>query len=1039
MKAYLILILSLFTLSVSGQTLLPDPSTPTTKNINAVLGGSIAAAGTNTYTASLTGLSTYTGFAADFQFTNANTSTTCSINITGTSVLGAKSLKKYVSGSLVDIAVGDISAGARIRFYYNGTYLVMMSGVGGSSGGGWSVTGTTNLTGNTVIDGDVYSTKFSYDNDAYNPTSQLHKRYDSTRLDPEHFYNYLSFRDSTQHTWNEMFIGNVAATGGGTSEMYSQSTDNSGNRKIGQWYALPALIFNKASDETTGTEIILRIDATTGGTNFGNSNMGATGLNSYAFGNGSAGVNVGGSTSFGGGAGNSKPIIVNGANSFGWYETNSSQTTGHGVLAANSAVLGGLNPNIPSNATGSTILGGSGIKVSSGVTNTAHTQNIRIGSNQYIGSFSVTPTAKLHIAAGSATAGTAPLKMTSGTLLTTPENGVFGEFDGTHFYATVGSTRYQLDQQSGGGGSQTLQQVLTTGSTLTGDNTITNTSHTLSIDGTTALSTLKAGSVSAYSADTIYVFGDSYTQGVGATKNANIYVNQLGNLMGLPVKNLGASGTVLEKRSPNDPFGSTPNMIDHQGAIPTFGSKMAYLIIAYGFNDVLYNGANYTSANFSTDYTTILNTAITTRGWPASKVLLVTPFYPTQNIKNFYHASTGTAQVTKARESAFNSAALSLASSFSTKVFDAYAAVSHRQDSLLIFAADGIHPGDEYHQFLAQQIFNVLTNTSKANSQTIVSTGTTDLTTLKLSNATPVLNSGMLLGVDSLDRVGVISPFKFVRSNSSSVAGSSQINIKGKIIGGNLTNSVAINDVACIIAGDAQGINGGLKGGYGQFVSSLPSGMTGAGVEIGKIGSDGYIGSYDRTGGGALNLQINRLGGNVIIKGTDQGTGILQVNGDFAIHQAAGNYVTFSVNGNNRLTVTGDSVQFSSSKVNASYLAGTGSRPLVATASGNFATTTFSAISFTAQTAQAGGRNLTASDNGTTITTSNSSPITITIVAGLPLGFHCTIIQGSTGAVLVNPDTGVTGFGSGTTASAGDAVDVSHFGTSGENYKLKLY
>lgn len=93
----------------------------------------------------------------------------------------------------------------------------------------------------------------------------------------------------------------------------------------------------------------------------------------------------------------------------------------------------------------------------------------------------------------------------------------------------------------------------------------------------------------------------------------------------------------------------------------------------------------------------------------------------------------------------------------------------------------------------------------------------------------------------------------------------------------------------------------------------------------------------------------------------------------------------------------------------------------------------------TVQTAQAGGRNLTALDNGSIITTSNTSPITITIVAGLPLGFHCTIIQGSTGAVLVNPDTGVTGFGSGTTASAGDAVDVSHFGTSGENYKLKLY
>lgn len=127
MKLTLTLTLTLILrLSAGAQTLLPDPSTPTTKAINSALSGAIAVSGTNTYTASLTGLTTYTGFAADFQFTNANTSTTTSINITGSTVLGAKSLKKYFSGSLVDLDVGDISAGGRIRFYYNGTYLVMI-------------------------------------------------------------------------------------------------------------------------------------------------------------------------------------------------------------------------------------------------------------------------------------------------------------------------------------------------------------------------------------------------------------------------------------------------------------------------------------------------------------------------------------------------------------------------------------------------------------------------------------------------------------------------------------------------------------------------------------------------------------------------------------------------------------------------------------------------------------------------------------------------------------------------------------------------
>lgn len=61
------------------------------------------------------------------------------------------------------------------------------------------------------------------------------------------------------------------------------------------------------------------------------------------------------------------------------------------------------------------------------------------------------PSARLHLPAGTATAGTAPMKFTSGTHLGTTEAGAL-EFNGTHLYFTVsnGGTRYQLDQQSTG-------------------------------------------------------------------------------------------------------------------------------------------------------------------------------------------------------------------------------------------------------------------------------------------------------------------------------------------------------------------------------------------------------------------------------------------------------------------------------------------------------------------------------------------------------------------------------------------------------------
>jgi hypothetical protein len=63
------------------------------------------------------------------------------------------------------------------------------------------------------------------------------------------------------------------------------------------------------------------------------------------------------------------------------------------------------------------------------------TANNLFRGNTYHGNTAVTPTAKIHVAAGSATASTAPLKFTSGTNLTAVEAGVV-EYDGTIMTAT---------------------------------------------------------------------------------------------------------------------------------------------------------------------------------------------------------------------------------------------------------------------------------------------------------------------------------------------------------------------------------------------------------------------------------------------------------------------------------------------------------------------------------------------------------------------------------------------------------------------------
>jgi hypothetical protein len=75
-----------------------------------------------------------------------------------------------------------------------------------------------------------------------------------------------------------------------------------------------------------------------------------------------------------------------------------------------------------------------------GVSNTATATTVSSGN---IGFYTKAPTARVHLPAGTASAGSAPLKLTSGTVLGTPEDGAF-EYDGTHLYFTHGVTRVQI-------------------------------------------------------------------------------------------------------------------------------------------------------------------------------------------------------------------------------------------------------------------------------------------------------------------------------------------------------------------------------------------------------------------------------------------------------------------------------------------------------------------------------------------------------------------------------------------------------------------
>ncbi|HTG56442.1 MAG TPA: hypothetical protein VL943_09255, partial [Niabella sp.] len=140
-----------------------------------------------------------------------------------------------------------------------------------------------------------------------------------------------------------------------------------------------------------------------------------------------------------------------------------------------------------------------------------------------------TPTAVLHLKAGTATANTAPLKFTAGTNLTTPEAGAI-EFDGTHFYGTVGSTRHQFDQDGISSiNSQTGPAITIQGGTGT---SVSNSTNTVTVE------VVPSSSALPHTLDAVYT-----TQGNTGTSETDLYSYTV------PANKLGVDGRTVNFES----------------------------------------------------------------------------------------------------------------------------------------------------------------------------------------------------------------------------------------------------------------------------------------------------------------------------------------------------------------------------------------------------------------------------------------------------------------------------------------------------------
>jgi hypothetical protein len=249
-------------------------------------------------------------------------------------------------------------------------------------------------------------------------------------------------------------------TSGGTNTILNLRSQT--NSYFTFWDFSPTSVYtgNGPSFQLGGTNVISLLNATTGALD--------TAGSSLAF------ENVGTPSGFGQwifGAGGLSALNPNGAGSSG-YIVEIRSGVKNTTSGSNNAKALNIIPVLNYNVAGTHIF--TGIDYNPTLTSTTglathYAALFRVGS---VGIGTATPTARLHLAAGTATASTAPLKLTTGTALGTPEDGVF-EYHTSHLYFTIGAVRYQLDQQT------TPAWLLASGGTLTGANTVVGTTSNI--------------------------------------------------------------------------------------------------------------------------------------------------------------------------------------------------------------------------------------------------------------------------------------------------------------------------------------------------------------------------------------------------------------------------------------------------------------------------------------------------------------------------------------------------------------------------------
>jgi len=184
---------------------------------------------------------------------------------------------------------------------------------------------------------------------------------------------------------------------------------------------------------------------------------------------------------------------------------------------------------------------------------------------------------------------------------------------------------------------------------------------------------------------TTYFLGDSWVNGVLASTTANRWTTLFSAGKGTTESNSGVNSVTM---SPDSCFAYS---FYSKAYIPTYNSgTSAALFIAIGLNDIGRNVPYQSTTRFDSAYSSYLDYAINTRGWPDSLIFLITPGRVV-NYNNYICPSCCvTVAATTTRHEAFNTVIQNLATTWSCNFVDIYTPMNTA-------ALGGSYYGDNLH------------------------------------------------------------------------------------------------------------------------------------------------------------------------------------------------------------------------------------------------------------------------------------------------------------------------------------------------------